>query len=66
MAPFIQGGGAVKFREKLLIFSLETYYKYKFVQNEKVRVIVKCIQNEEKDCKWRIHVSHRLRMDDFL
>jgi len=56
MALSIQGGGtdfrsgAMEFREKLLLYSLETGYKYKFVQNKKVRVTVKCNYKEEKGC----------------
>jgi len=43
-------GGTSEFREKLLLYSLETDYKYNFVHNEKVRVIVKCIHKKEKGC----------------
>jgi len=39
-------GGVIEFREKLLMYPLETCCKYKFVQNEKVRVTVKYIHKE--------------------
>ena len=58
--------GTVEFREKLVMYSLETGYKYKFVQNEKARVAVKYIHKKEKGCKWRIHTSQKLRMDGLL
>jgi len=48
------------------MYSLETGYKYKFVQNEKARVIVNCIHKEEKSRKWRIHASQKLRIDGFF
>jgi len=58
--------GAIEFREKLLLHSLETGYKYKFVQNEKTRVTAKCIHKKENGYNWRIHASQKLRMNSFF
>ena len=56
---YIFKSGAIEFREKLLLYSLETCYKCKFVQNEKARVAIKCIHEEEKGCNWSIHKEEK-------
>ena len=57
---------AVEFSEKLIIYYVETGYKFKFVQNDSSRVIVEFIKKKDTGYKWRIHASTILEMNEFF
>ena len=39
-------GGAVEFMQKLIMYSIETGYKYKFVQNDSSRVLLSALRKK--------------------